>query len=63
MSCYNGGLPSVISGLRSRFVLEKSKEEARDWVEDLVTKSVSLEPTASLYEPVPYARKSANIES
>ena len=42
MACYGGGLVGVVSGLRSRFVLEKSKEEAREWVEDLVTKSVSL---------------------
>ncbi|KAF2481739.1 kinase-like domain-containing protein [Neohortaea acidophila] len=39
MACYGGGLPSVVSALRSRFVLEKSKEEAREWVEDLVAKS------------------------
>ena len=39
MACYGGGLVSVVSGMRARFVLEKSKEEARDWVEDLVTKS------------------------
>ena len=39
MACYGGGLVSVVSALRARFVLEKSKEEARDWVEDLVTKS------------------------
>lgn len=40
MACYGGGLASVVSALRARFVLEKSKEEARDWVEDLVTKSL-----------------------
>lgn len=40
MACYGGGLPSVVSALRARFVLEKSKEEARDWVEDLVAKSL-----------------------
>jgi phosphatidylinositol 4-kinase B len=40
MACYGGGLPSITSSLRARFVLDKSKEEARDWVDDLVTKSL-----------------------
>ncbi len=40
MACYGGGLPSVVSAIRARFVLEKSKEEAREWAEDLVTKSL-----------------------
>ncbi|EMC99109.1 hypothetical protein BAUCODRAFT_31412 [Baudoinia panamericana UAMH 10762] len=39
MPCYGGGLVNVVAALRARFVLEKSKEEAREWVEDLVTKS------------------------
>ena len=39
MPCYGGGLTNVVAALRARFVLEKSKEEARDWVEDLVAKS------------------------
>lgn len=47
MACYGGGLASVVSALRARFVLEKSKEEARDWVEDLVTKSLGSYYTRS----------------
>lgn len=39
MACYSGGLVGVVSGMRARFVLEKSREEARDWVEDLIGKS------------------------
>jgi phosphatidylinositol 4-kinase len=40
MPCYgSGGVVGVVAALRSRFVLEKSKEEAREWVEDLVAKS------------------------
>ena len=52
MACYGSGLVSVVSALRARFVLEKSKEEARDWVEDLVTKSVSLKDIRSLWDPL-----------
>lgn len=39
MACYGGGVANVVSALRARFVLEKSKEEAREWVEELITKS------------------------
>lgn len=40
MPCYGGGVGNVVAALRARFVLEKSKEEAGMWVEELVTKSV-----------------------
>lgn len=40
MPCYSGGVVSVVATLRARFVLEKSKEEAGLWVEDLIAKSV-----------------------
>lgn len=40
MPCYSGGVVSVVATLRARFVLEKSKEEAALWVEDLIAKSV-----------------------
>ena len=53
MACYVGGLPSVMSGLRARFVLEKSETEARDWVEDLVTKSLGSYYTR-LYDTFQY---------
>lgn len=53
MACYVGGLPSVMSGLRARFVLEKSEVEARDWVEDLVTKSLGSYYTR-LYDTFQY---------
>ena len=53
MACYSGGLASVVSALRGRFVLEKSREEARDWVEDLVTKSVGSYYTR-LYDTFQY---------
>ncbi|KAK3700546.1 Phosphatidylinositol 4-kinase pik1alpha (PI4-kinase)(PtdIns-4-kinase) [Vermiconidia calcicola] len=53
MACYGGGLVNVVSGLRARFVLEKSKEEARDWVEDLVTKSTGSYYTR-LYDTFQY---------
>lgn len=53
MPCYGGGLANVISALRARFVLEKSKEEARDWVEDLVAKSVGSYYTR-LYDTFQY---------
>ncbi|EME45667.1 hypothetical protein DOTSEDRAFT_150879 [Dothistroma septosporum NZE10] len=53
MPCYGGGLVNVVSALRARFVLEKSKEEARDWVEDLVAKSVGSYYTR-LYDTFQY---------
>jgi phosphatidylinositol 4-kinase len=53
MPCFNGGLPSVVASLRARFVLEKSQEEAREWVEDLVTKSVGSYYTR-LYDTYQY---------
>ena len=40
MPCYSGGLVNVVAALQARFVLEKSKEEAGVWVEDLIAKSV-----------------------
>lgn len=53
MPCYGGGLPSVVAALRARFVLEKSKEEARDFVEELVAKSVGSYYTR-LYDTFQY---------
>jgi phosphatidylinositol 4-kinase len=53
MACYVGGLPSVVSGLRARFVLEKSETEAREWVEDLVNKSLGSYYTR-LYDTFQY---------
>lgn len=53
MPCYGGGLVNVVSALRARFVLEKSKEEARDWVEDLVNKSIGSYYTR-LYDTFQY---------
>nr|POE59219.1 phosphatidylinositol 4-kinase pik1a [Quercus suber] len=53
MPCYGGGLPSVVAALRARFVLEKSREEARDWVDDLVAKSVGSYYTR-LYDTFQY---------
>lgn len=53
MGCYSYGLVSVVSALRARFVLEKSKEEARDWVEDLVLKSAGSYYTR-LYDTFQY---------
>jgi len=53
MPCYGVGLPSAVSALRARFVLEKSKEEAREWVEDLVAKSVGSYYTR-LYDTFQY---------
>ncbi|KAK4961471.1 Phosphatidylinositol 4-kinase pik1alpha (PI4-kinase)(PtdIns-4-kinase) [Elasticomyces elasticus] len=53
MPCYGGGLPSVVAALRGRFVLEKSKDEARDWVEDLVGKSAGSYYTR-LYDTFQY---------
>ncbi|KAK3106714.1 Phosphatidylinositol 4-kinase pik1alpha (PI4-kinase)(PtdIns-4-kinase), partial [Teratosphaeriaceae sp. CCFEE 6253] len=53
MPCYGGGLPSVVAALRGRFVLEKSKEEAREWVEDLVAKSAGSYYTR-LYDTFQY---------
>jgi len=43
----------VVSALRGRFVLEKSKEEAREWVEGLVEKSVGSYYTR-LYDTFQY---------
>ncbi|GAB7348784.1 hypothetical protein MBLNU459_g7507t2 [Dothideomycetes sp. NU459] len=40
MPCYGGGVVNVVAALRARFVLEKSKEEAGIWVEDLIAKSI-----------------------
>ena len=40
MPCYSGGIVNVVAALRARFVSEKSKEEAGQWVEDLIAKSV-----------------------
>jgi phosphatidylinositol 4-kinase len=53
MPCFNGGLASVVASLRARFVLEKSQEEAREWVEDLVVKSVGSYYTR-LYDTYQY---------
>lgn len=53
MPCYGGGLVNVVAALRARFVLEKSKEEAREWVEDLVAKSVGSYYTR-LYDTYQY---------
>ena len=53
MACYGAGLPTVISALRARFVLEKSKEVAREYVEDLITKSVGSYYTR-LYDTFQY---------
>jgi hypothetical protein len=39
MPCYSGGVVNVVAALRARFVLEKSREEAGVWVEELVAKS------------------------
>lgn len=40
MPCYGGGLTNVVAALRARFVLEKSKEEAGVFVDELIAKSV-----------------------
>ncbi|CAK4021421.1 Phosphatidylinositol 4-kinase pik1 [Lecanosticta acicola] len=53
MPCYGGGVMNVVSALRARFVLEKSKEEARDFVEELVAKSVGSYYTR-LYDTFQY---------
>ncbi|KAM3417012.1 hypothetical protein BST61_g8595 [Cercospora zeina] len=53
MACYGGGLVHVVSALRARFVLEKSKEEAREWVEELVNKSIGSYYTR-LYDTFQY---------
>jgi phosphatidylinositol kinase/protein kinase (PI-3 family) len=42
MPCFGGGLVNVIASLRARFVLEKSKEEAGVYVEELVAKSAEV---------------------
>lgn len=39
MAAFGGGSASVVSALRARFVLEKSKEEARECIEDIVGRS------------------------
>ena len=53
MACYASGLASVVSALRARFVLEKSKDEAREWVDDLVAKSAGSYYTR-LYDTFQY---------
>ncbi|GIZ45375.1 hypothetical protein CKM354_000854700 [Cercospora kikuchii] len=53
MACYGGGLVNVVSALRARFALEKSKEEARDLVEELVNKSIGSYYTR-LYDTFQY---------
>ena len=53
MACYSYGLVTVVSALRARFVLEKSQEEAREWVEDLVLKSAGSYYTR-LYDTFQY---------
>lgn len=53
MACFGGGRANVVSALRARFVLEKSKEEAREWIEDLVAKSVGSYYTR-LYDTFQY---------
>ncbi|KAL1305874.1 hypothetical protein AAFC00_004024 [Neodothiora populina] len=53
MPCYSGGVVSVVAALRSRFVLEKSKEEAALWVEELIAKSVGSYYTR-LYDTFQY---------
>ncbi|QIX00475.1 hypothetical protein AMS68_005992 [Peltaster fructicola] len=53
MPAYGLGLTSVVAALRARFVLEKSKEEARDVVDDLVVKSVGSYYTR-LYDAYQY---------
>lgn len=40
MPCYGSGLTSVVAALRGRFVLERGKEEASTFVEELIAKSV-----------------------
>lgn len=40
MPCYGGGVVSVVAALRARFVLERSREEAAAWMDDLIAKSV-----------------------
>nr|OQO21791.1 hypothetical protein B0A51_09593 [Rachicladosporium sp. CCFEE 5018] len=40
MACFGSGLPSVVAALRGRFVLEKSEEQAKEFVEGLIEKSV-----------------------
>jgi len=39
MACFAAGGPQSVSALRSRFVLQMSREEAENYVEDLVAKS------------------------
>ena len=53
MPSYGGGLTNVVAALRARFVLEKSKEEAREWVEELIAKSVGSYYTR-LYDTFQY---------
>lgn len=40
MPCYGGGVVNVVAALRARFVLEKSREEAAAYVDELIGKSV-----------------------
>lgn len=53
MPCFGSGLISVVAALRSRFVLEKSREEAAAVVDDLVAKSVGSYYTR-LYDTFQY---------
>ncbi|KAF2768180.1 hypothetical protein EJ03DRAFT_375555 [Teratosphaeria nubilosa] len=53
MDCYAGGLVNVVAALRARFVLEKSKEEAREWVEALIAKAAGSYYTR-LYDTFQY---------
>ena len=53
MPAMGGGLANVVSSLRARFALEKSKEEAREVVEGLVEKSVGSYYTR-LYDTYQY---------
>ncbi|KAH0263440.1 hypothetical protein KCU71_g20384, partial [Aureobasidium melanogenum] len=54
MPCYSGGgVTNVVNALRARFVLEKSKEEAGLWVEELVAKSAGSYYTR-LYDTFQY---------
>ncbi|KAK6434139.1 Phosphatidylinositol 4-kinase pik1alpha (PI4-kinase)(PtdIns-4-kinase) [Oleoguttula sp. CCFEE 5521] len=40
MACFGSGLPSVVAALRGRFVLEKSEDQAKEFVDNLIEKSV-----------------------
>lgn len=53
MPCYAAGLGPVVAALRARFALEKSEKEAREFVEELVAKSVGSYYTR-LYDTYQY---------